>query len=272
MFLMKRVLVVLFAAVLLLGACGSDDGDVLSGASGNGDGGEQGEPQGEPDGDDPGGSEDLDEDERAAAARVSSSLENDPDAPDITPDQADCVGARVVEELGVERVEEIDWEGDEVDLPEEDGRGVARAIVECVDVRPLLVEGMVSEGAVTGEQAECLSRDLTDDELVEVLTAAFVDGDGTEVDAALYEPLADAMLNCMDFGALLVEQFAAGGQLSQDSAQCLADAISEDLLRELIIAGMTGGETSAAEASLTREVMSAAPDCLTDEELSGLGG
>jgi hypothetical protein len=178
-----------------------------------------------------------------------------------------------VKAIGVERVGEIDWEASEVTLPEDDARGVARAMVDCVDVRPLMVEGMTEDGEVTTEQAECLSGDLSDDELVSLLTGAFTQGaDDLEVDPSLYEPLADAMLNCMDFGALLVEEFTSAGDLSTDSAECLADAISDDLLREVIIAGMTGAESSSAEAALAREVMSAAPECLTDEELSGLGG
>ena len=276
---MKRLLLVVFAMVLLVGACSSDDDGILSGAAGGGSGSSGDTGGGGDTGEGGGGSsgaaeaDDLDGDEKAAAERVASSIENDPEAPEITADEATCVGARVVKELGVERVEEIDWEQAELTLPEADGRGIAQAMVDCVDVRPLLVEGMVEDGEVSNEQAECLSDDLSDDEIVALLTAAFTQGsEDVEVDPALYGPLADAMLNCMDFGALLVEEFTAAGDLSAESAQCLADAISDDLLRDMIIAGMTESDTSAAEAALAREVMAAAPECLTDEELSGLGG
>jgi hypothetical protein len=265
---MKRLLIAMFAVVLVLAACSGDDGGVLAGA-GDGGGSTSDGTGGAGDGD----TDDLDGDEKAAAERVAASIENDPEAPDVTPEQAECVGVRVVEAIGVERVEEIDWESDEVRLPEDDARGVAQAMVDCVDVRPLMVEGMTQDGDLTAEQAACLGDDLSDDELVELLTSAFVDGsEDVEIDPALYEPLADAMLNCMDFGALLVEEFTAAGDLSAESAQCLADGISDDLLRQVIVAGMAETDTSAAEAALAREVMAAAPECLTDEELSGLGG
>ena len=108
-------------------------------------------------------------------------------------------------------------------------------------------------------------------ELETLLAVSFTEGNG-DPDPALYEPFADAALNCMDFGALLVQQFTSDGNLSEESATCLADAIPHDLLRDLIIVGMTDGDSTSAEAALTREITRAAPDCLTDEELASLGG
>jgi hypothetical protein len=89
--------------------------------------------------------------------------------------------------------------------------------------------------------------------------------------AEIAAPLVDAIVECFDIGAVLVEQFASGG-ISEESARCVADAFPRDLLREVMLAGVTGGDVSDVEAEFSRAVLGAATDCLTDEELEVMTG
>jgi hypothetical protein len=252
---MKRVVIAVAAAVLVLSACG-DDGNAL----------------------DAGGETELSAEEQTQADRVAASLlaeddEDDGAFDDITAEQADCVGANVVAELGVERVEAIDWDAEESPLIEEDAPGVASAFVACVDVRPLFTAAFAEGGELTQEQAQCISDDFSDDEIEGILAFSLANPDAAPP-SEVAEPLADTIVACLDFGAILVEQFTAadGGGVSEASAQCLADAIPEDLIRSAVLSGITGEDAPEDEAAFERAVVGAADDCLTDEELAGLGG
>jgi hypothetical protein len=254
---MKRVyFAAAAAAILLLGACGGDDGDVLSA----------------------GGSEvELSSDEQAQADRVAAAMladnddESDPFS-EVTPEQADCVGAHAVEELGLERVTALDWESEDPAFTPEDAPGVAKALVTCVDIAPVFASAFSEDGTLTPEQGDCIADNFTDDDLESLLTFTLADPDGTPT-PEVAGPLADAVVTCMNFGEVLVEQFAAsGGTISPESAQCLADALPDDLLRSMVLSGMTDVEAPDDEAAFERAIVGATADCLTDEELSSLGG
>lgn len=248
---MKHVLIAAAAAVLLLGACG-DDGDALGA----------------------GGDIELSAEEQTQADRVAASTLDDEgdDGPQITPEEADCLGANVVRELGVERTTAIDWDADDSPLTEADAPGVAKAFVACVDVRPLFTAGFAEDGEFTEEQAGCVADELSDDELEAILAVTLADPDASPP-LEVAEPLADTLIQCLDFDALLVEEFASedGTAISEESAQCLADAVPEDLVRSAALAGITGQDLPEEEAAFERAVLAAAADCLTDEELAGLG-
>lgn len=246
---MKRLLLALVAGALFLAACGDDDdGGVLSRG---------------------GGSEvpDLSAEEQEQADRVVASLRSDPGGPPLSDDEAECVGARIVTELGVERTKTIEWESSEMPaLTTDDARGIARAMTDCADLRSMLAESIAEDGEITPDQAECFGQALSDDELVDILAFAF-GSDMSQASDAELTPFADAALECLDFGAVLVEQFSADGNVSEASAKCLADALPEDLLRQAFVAGMRGEDTTGVETDFLRAILQAAPDCLTDEEL-----
>ncbi|HEX7096777.1 MAG TPA: hypothetical protein VF183_12905 [Acidimicrobiales bacterium] len=240
---MKRLFVAAAAAVLLLAACGDDDVEGLS---------RDEVPE-------------LSAEEQALADRVSASMLDDPDT-QVTPEEADCVGARVVKALGVERTDSISWEEDGLTFEPDDADHVARSLHACVDTRSLLAEGFSQGAAITADQGACLARDLSDDDVVRVISLSLSAQEGTEDD---YEPLADAFLECLDIGELIVSGVAF--TISDASARCLADALPHDLLKRVFIAGMMGEDPGDAHSEFVREVMRATPDCLTDEELAELG-
>ena len=248
---MKRVLVIVAAAILCLGACGDDDD-----AGVFGDGG------------------DLSAEEQEQADRVAASIlaDNSPDFGEVTPEQAECVGVGIVRGLGAERTAEIEWEEDDFDgvFYEADAPIVVDAVVTCVDMGRFFAASFSQTGEVSEEEAQCIADDVSDDEMKALLEHSFVKPDASP-STEIAVQLVDAVVECLDIGAIVVEEFAGGG-ISEESAQCVADAIPRDLLRDVMLAGMTGGDAPDAQAEFSRAVLGAATDCLTDEELELMTG
>jgi hypothetical protein len=60
----------------------------------------------------------------------------------------------------------------------------------------------------------------------------------------------DAFGECkVDVRNLFVATLAAGGEMSADTKQCIDDAITEDLLRELLVTSMTKGDAGLSDES-----------------------
>jgi hypothetical protein len=86
------------------------------------------------------------------------------------------------------------------------------------------------------------------------------------------EKSAAAMVQCADLRPLFVSSFTEAGEISEESAQCLADAISDDDIEAILVAGFTGDEDAAALTDVTRKITTVMGDCLTDEEFAEIMG
>jgi hypothetical protein len=101
---------------------------------------------------------------------------------------------------------------------------------------------------VTESQAQCIAGGTMDalgfDRFAELgITAENVE---TSMDAALGQlteaeqgQMVDVLLGCVDFGATMVEEMKAQG-LTDAQAACLSNALTEDMIRKLAIASMSG--------------------------------
>jgi protein involved in sex pheromone biosynthesis len=69
--------------------------------------------------------------------------------------------------------------------------------------------------------------------------------------------MADLALGCIDFQQVIKDQMAASG-LPEETANCVADGLNEDMLRGLFLTQASGGDPSQ-NAELLQVVM----DCLT---------
>jgi hypothetical protein len=233
-------------SLLLVVACGDDDGD---GALGG----------------DTGGGGELSAEEQEQADRVAAALlADEDDYGEVTQEEADCVGRAAVQGLGVERTTELDWEADDPAFVPDDAPVVADAIVSCIDIAPVFASSFAADGELTSEQGECVANDLSDDELRDILEFTIANPDSSPT-AEIAGPLADTLVECMDFGALIVEQFTAGG-ISEESAQCVADAVPQDVIRDMALAGMIDEDSSEVEAEFEQAMQDAADECLTPEE------
>jgi hypothetical protein len=143
---MKRVLMGLVLGVLFLGACGDDGGS--------------------------GGGLSSSED-KAAAERVAASIKSDPDSPEVTDEQADCLGTQIVKKLGAKRVNELDLEADDPGFTDTEVPKAVDAYAACVDLKQLLVDAFTSEMPISEKSRSCVEGELSDKDARAFLEAAF---------------------------------------------------------------------------------------------------
>jgi hypothetical protein len=79
------------------------------------------------------------------------------------------------------------------------------------------------------------------------------------------------VLGCVDVHGLIVQQLTASG-ISQQSASCVADALTQGtLLQDLITALLAGGDQAEPDPAMVSALLSAVTTCLTPEEMGNLG-
>jgi hypothetical protein len=162
---MKRVLIAAIAALLLLGACGDDGDDAASGGS------------------------------DASVEKVKVSLLDDDDGFALGDDDAQCVAEQVVDSLGEDRVNEIDWEGDNVTFESDEAAAIADDFGECVELDTLLIDSLLAGEDVSDESQECLADELDEGDVKDLYAIGFSgDEDGFE---EAFAPVDEALQSCL---------------------------------------------------------------------------
>ena len=159
--MLKRA--ILIVLVVALAACGDDSG----GGAGGG----------------------LSEEEQAYVDEAMADFDPE-DAEPLTEDDARCMVTSLVEEVGVDRLEEIGLSAEsfatDEDLPtnleEDDAQQVIDSMNGCFDLRELFLAGMAEGEELPAEARACLS-DAMDDEFVDQVMLTML----TEGEAALEE-------------------------------------------------------------------------------------
>jgi hypothetical protein len=122
-------------------------------------------------------------DEAQAAEAISASmLEDSDDELSVDEEQADCVGEGLVDEIGIDQLQdygmltddlEVNESVGEVTMEEADADSAAEVIIGCVDAQTMLTEQMGADGSMTEEQQECMSEALDDEALTEMFSLLF---------------------------------------------------------------------------------------------------
>jgi hypothetical protein len=81
-----------------------------------------------------------------------------------------------------------------------------------------------------------------------------------------------ALDGCIDFDQLIVETATAGGEISEESVTCIADAVPEEFYQDVQIALALGSDTDQLDQTDVASVTESLFGCLSAEELSQLGG
>jgi hypothetical protein len=116
-------------------------------------------------------------------------------------------------------------EGQMVRLGEEGADCIADDMVEGIGVEQLQEYGLIDENGEVVEDART-----------------------TEMDRGDAEVMVDAVFDCTDVMATMEEELAtAMGQQSPEVRECLQDALTEDLVREALVANFSGNEQEAQE-------------------------
>lgn len=202
---------------------------------------------------------------------------------EISDDDATCIGEKIVDDLGEERVTELgaeEIEGDLADaevetfdyseLDEAEIRTIAEAHEGCLDDFDALTSGLVASGildasdetfSASAEEAACIGDAVVDGVgAVDIFVRGVQideEGDllaGSEDDGEVY---ADAVLGCVDFTAALASSFEENG-VPAETAACIAGKFSEDEVRSLLVSAFGG---SFDESQLLETVFEYAADC-----------
>jgi hypothetical protein len=181
-----RVVLVVAALALALGACGDDDD------GGGGDGGEV--------------SEDA---QPYVDAFVESAAEAEDDELQMSPEQAECFGGRFVEIVGVDRLEEAgvtpedvgddsDMDFSTLDLTEDEGGEIYDAFGDCdIDIRAEFLRSLGADDDIAEEDRECIAEAFDDDLLRRIMVTTFVEGeDALDTDEELQGEVLGVFAEC----------------------------------------------------------------------------
>ena len=119
---------------------------------------------------------------------------------DLTEDEAGCLSDGLVDEVGVEKLQEygileddlaVVEDADDVKFEAGDAAAFAGVVTDCVDVSQLITDQM-AEQDLTAEQEECVSEALDEDAVRDLLSATF-QGQEPEMDGAIGDAMACVM-------------------------------------------------------------------------------
>jgi len=178
---------------------------------------------------------------------------------------------------------------EETDVPEEtdapeateapEGRSeIEQAMADAIRDGILEDNGSSEANPFGVEEATCIGNRAVDEIGLEGLLEigitvenanpddAFADASDEQLDRVI-----DVTLDCIDFRQLLVDTFLADGEISEDSANCLGDALDRpEILRPMAFAGFRGTDFGE-EPEVLELVFGAIVECLSGEELALLG-
>ncbi len=155
---MNRRLLAAFAAAALLTACGSDNDSDKD-------------------------SEGSDSDNAAAVSTIAEQLG---DETGFDADQSECIAQAMVDDVGVETLQEgglldeefnLQDDATSADLSEDDAAAAADAFTDCVDMQEFMRTSL--GGEVTDEQMECIEGTFTEDDFHAVMKAGFMGDEST---------------------------------------------------------------------------------------------
>ena len=245
---MSRLLALVVAGALVLGACGEKQSD-----------------------------------EEAMVEAISASILQDETFTGygIAEAEADCVAESTVTGLGVERMSELGFGGqtpaeEEIDLAEladDEVEVLARSMETCIDdvddvlvdtVAASILEEPQATFPIDEAQAECVAQAVVDEIPSARLITIGVQGERSgstvsDLRPAEVDVFADAYTACIDVRTILLDGIAAAGT-APSVIECLDANISDDDIDTIFTAGLAG-EDAAATA---QRILSPAVDICTE--------
>ncbi len=180
----------------------------------------------------------------------------------LTEEEADCYGRRAADELGLDRLRELDGE-DAGALTADDADRMAGALVDCVDGVVDRLFGNVGR-EISAEGRACLAEELTEDDVAGAAAATL---QGTSLPEPLRERFDAAFTTCagvevVALGApgLAAALSADGFDVGRDEAACAL----ERLVDELGIEAMVDARGASFDPEETRLLVAALADCSPD--------
>lgn len=116
---------------------------------------------------------------------------------DLDRKDADCVGEKMVDRIGVDQLQKyglldanntVQKDVEQVKMSPDDARAMTDTFFDCADVMGLLHKSMQAAGGDNPQMQACLKRALTEDAVRAMLTSTF-SGDTEKAAKALQEPM-----------------------------------------------------------------------------------
>jgi hypothetical protein len=151
-------------------------------------------------------------------------------------------GSESSSEEGQEYVDAIVASNDDSELTDEENECFARAFVDAVGVDEL-------QGAVTPDEIR-EDPESSPDEF------------GITLDDDQADALWEDVNECMDVRAAFVEGLTEGEDMSEETVDCLEDAIDDDLLKRVLVTSLMEGEDALQEdQDLMSDLIGVLSDC-----------
>ncbi|HEX2575410.1 MAG TPA: hypothetical protein VHK88_03615, partial [Aquihabitans sp.] len=166
------------------------------------------EPEDEPTEEEP--TEDAPPDEDAYVESMVAALEGREDfGLPMDREQAECIGPRWIDALGVERMAEAGLDPEGLDGEDPDGvfdelvgrpeaSDMVDALTDCgLDLERAFFEGLSDDGSIRADQVDCLVDALPDGTVEQILVVSLADGEeGLDAEPGLGDPLTEAAAAC----------------------------------------------------------------------------
>jgi len=295
----KRIAAGLLLVVSLLGAACSSGNDDSSNAlqaaatptqTGDSESGEPASTQGAA-----AEQEEVDEPQQGAPALAGEMAEAiyrvllaDPEMSEsITDQQIRCIGNAAASALGEERIAELGIDRpsleaaygdsgsfllrDRFGINQDEIDEVVQEAVACADWRGLFAEGFLGDGG-SSEMAACFAAEISDIGVNSMAGGMLISpemplGAGSE---SAGEELARLLRRCLDLRSTIYDNLVNSGAVSEQSAQCVVDSISDELAEKYAQA-FSGNDEAGELAGVVAELRDVQIQCLTPQELESIG-
>ncbi len=218
-------------------------------------------------------------------------LWSDVGAPEsITDQQMRCIGNAAAFTLGEERIVELGIDGpsleaayaesgsfllgDRFGIDQDEIDEVVEEVATCADWRRLFVEGLQGDGE-SPEMAACFAAEMSDLSVNSLVGSILISPErplgtlGTDSERAGQE-MARLFDICLDLRSVIYNALVNGSGVSEQSAQCVVDNMSDELVeRYLLVASDEDEEDELME--VVSELLDIQNQCLTPEELELMG-
>lgn len=194
--------------------------------------------------------------------------------------EEECLTSGLEAAIGAERFAELDaLAAEAADMsavfaamsdPELDA--LVDVIGTCIDVEGLLTAELAAE-ELSPEAVACFAGTLSQEDTLKQMIRAMISGGDPTTNPEFIALMVGVMTeDCAEpLQAMLVEQFVAEG-LSAESAACVAEGFMGGGLFAAVIDAMLSGTDLTADPELAGRMMTIFMECLTPEELEGMGG
>ena len=200
---------------------------------------------------------------------------------DVGSAEEECLTAGLSEAIGPERMAELDASAGAADdmsevfsqMTEVEVDALVEVIGTCIDVEAMLTAEMTGD-ELSPEAVACLAGSFAEEDTLHSLIRVSMTGEdpttNPEFTALMVQIMTEDCVEPME--AMLIDELVASG-ISQEGAACVAERFMGGGLFAAVIGSVaTGAEFGTDDPELALEMMTVFSECLTEEEMGGLGG